>query len=73
MPMKPSKYEYVPPTQISGAARDFTTKVEIAGTPNGWMGMIHSVTGVFPTSDEAQRKLREELLRIVAVLEGPLK
>jgi hypothetical protein len=65
----PSKFEYVPATQIAGMARDFTTKIEIAQTVNGWMALVHITSSPSATSAaEVQRKLRDELLRVAEIL-----
>jgi hypothetical protein len=54
--------------------RDFTTKVEISNTTTGWMAMVHiTSSGQLGTSEEVRSKLREELVRITAVLESSLK
>ena len=68
MPMQPSKYEYIPPVQIAGKAKDFTTKVEITQGPNGWLVAVNIASSPFPESGVANLRLREYLVRLAEEL-----
>ncbi len=71
MSMHPTKYEYTPPVQIAGVAKDFTTKIEIAQASGGWTASLHITSSPLSTAGDAQAKLRGELLRLVEMLGGP--
>ncbi|MEX2717488.1 MAG: hypothetical protein Q6370_014405 [Candidatus Sigynarchaeota archaeon] len=73
MPMQPTKYEYTPPVQIAGMAKDFTSKIEIAQTAAGWVATCHITSSPLDTSNVAQGKLREHLLRLAEELSGSAK
>lgn len=68
--MHPTKYEYAPPTQIAGVAKDFTTKIEIAQSSGGWTATLHITSSPLHTAGDAQSKLRQELLRLAETLGG---
>lgn len=70
MSMIPTKYEYTPPVQIAGQAKDFTTKIEIAQGPGGWTATLHITSSPLHTAGDAQSKLRGELLRLAEMLGG---
>jgi len=71
MTMKPTKYEYAPPVQVAGMAKDFTTKVEITQTPGGWVATVQINSSPFTGgAAEAQAKLRGELSRIAEMLQA---
>lgn len=70
MSMTPTKYEYTPPVQTAGMAKDFTTKIEVTQGPNGWIATLHITSSPLHTAGEAQSKLRGELLRIAEMLGG---
>jgi hypothetical protein len=66
MSMKPTRYEYAPPVQIAGVAKDFTSKIEISQTPAGqWSVELRIVSGGLDTAAAATTKLREEMLRLI--------
>jgi len=69
--MKPTKYEYAPPLQIAGVARDFTTRIEISQTASGtWTGTVNITSIPLETSADVQGKLRDELMRLADQLGG---
>ena len=70
MPMNPTKYEYTPPVQVAGMAKDFTTKVEITQTPQGWIATVQINSSPLGNVNEAQTKLRAELLKIAELMQG---
>jgi hypothetical protein len=72
MPMNPTKYEYTPPVQISGVAKDFTSKVEIAQSANGWIATLHISSSPFDNAGTASQRLRAELIRLAEELGGPV-
>jgi hypothetical protein len=73
MPMNPTKYEYAAPVQVAGMAKDFTTKVEIAQTPQGWIATVQINSSPLSNVAEAQTKLRAELLKIAELLQTGMK
>lgn len=74
MPMNPTKYEYTPPVQVAGMAKDFTSKIEIAQTAgSGWTVLVHVTSNPFENAGVAAQKLRDELLRLVDHLTGAAK
>lgn len=73
MPMKPTKYEYAPPVQIAGMAKDFTSKIEIAEGAGGWTATLHITSSPLDSAPTAQGKLREYLLKLAEELGGPAK
>lgn len=70
MAMQPTKYEYTPPTQTAGMAKDFTTKIEIAQGPSGWTATLHITSSPLHTAGDAQAKLRGELIKLAEMLGG---
>jgi len=68
--MTPTKYEYTPPVQTAGMAKDFTTKIEIAQGANGWVATLHITSSPLHSAGDAQAKLRGELLRLAETLGG---
>ena len=70
--MKPTRYEYAPPVQIAGVAKDFTSKIEISQAPTGqWTVELRIVSGGLDSAAVATTKLREEMLRLIEHLGSP--
>jgi len=68
MAMTPTKYEYTPPVQIAGVAKDFTTKIEVAQTAGGWTATLHITSSPLSTAGEVQSKLAQHLIRLAESL-----
>lgn len=73
MPMNPTRYEYVPPIQVAGMAKDFTSKVEIAQSPQGWTATVHIVSSPLESAGVAAQRLRDEMQRLIEHLTGAAK
>jgi len=70
MSLIPTKYEYVPPVQTAGMAKDFTTKIEIAQGSGGWTATLHITSSPLHTAGDAQNKLAQHLIRLAESLGG---
>lgn len=68
--MKPTKYEYVPPTRINGKAPNANVKLEITQAGETWTATLAVSTTPRMTQGEAQTALREELTQLAAMLGG---
>lgn len=74
MTMKPTRYEYEPPTRIHGTPIDVTTRIEVGVQPGGqWTATLSMTTMPATSAADAQARLREECLRIAAALGGSSK
>lgn len=63
--MNPTRYEYVPPVQVAGMPKDFTSKMEISQSLQGWTVTVHIVSSPLETAGVAAQKLRDEMQRLI--------
>lgn len=70
MTLKPTRYEYEPPLRIHGTPIEVETKIDVVQQGGQWTATMTSKTIPSGSAGEAQSRLREECLRIAALLGG---
>lgn len=70
MSLKPTRYEYEPPQRIHGTPIEVDTKIEVVQQGSQWIASMTCKSTPANSAGEAQTRLREECLRIAAILGG---